>query len=155
MPPDRRAIGFFPAVPLAKNLELGEWVVGSPPPETEWAPGRFRELSESLIRSFEKRGFTGGAWLWHRERGFDGSTPSDEDIGAIRAAVTFAVLDANDRLPEEDDGNKALYLATTENPDLFIQAIDETSGRIAHERGGLLKRTLVLGHKIGGEPSAR
>jgi len=145
-----RHVGFFPALPLARNLELGEWIAGTPPPETLWAPGRFRELSETLIRSFEKRGFKGGALLWHRERGFDGSLPSDEEITAIRAAVTFAVLDANDRL--EGDLNKGHYLATTENADLFLQPVDEEDGGVTHVRGGALKRTLVGGLKIGGEP---
>ena len=64
--------------------------------------------------------------LWHRDRGFDGTKPTDEEIAAIRAAVTFAVLDANDRI--SDDGNKGWHLATTENADIFIQPIDEDGG---------------------------
>jgi len=149
---ESRYIGVFPALPLDRNLEFGEWIVGTPPPDSLWASPRFRELSEMLFRSFEKRGFTGGAWLWHRERGFDGSRPSDDEIGAIGAAVTFAALDANDRLPEVDDGDVGRYLTTTENAELFLQPIDEKNGRIVHERGGLLKSTYVLGVKIGDEP---
>ena len=87
--------------------------------------------------------------LWHRDRGFDGTKPTDEEIAAIRAAVTFAVLDANDRI--SDDGNKGWHLATTENADIFIQPIDEDGG-IAHSRGGSLKQVLVGGLTIGGEP---
>lgn len=147
-----RYVGFFPALPLDKNIELDEWVVGTPPPGTPWVSSRFRELSETLARSFQKLGFKGGAMLWHRDRGFDGSKPSDNLIAAIHAAVAFAVLDANDRLRpiERDNGNKGWDLATTENADLFIQSIDEDGG-ITHRLGGLLKRTLVAGHKIGGE----
>ncbi len=141
-------ISFFPALPLAKNIELGQWVVGTPPDETKWASGRFRELSLKLIRSFEKRGFKDGALIWHRDRGFDGSKPSDDEIQAIRAAVAFAVLDANDRVP---DLNKGHYMATTDNADLFMQPIDEDGG-ITHSRKGELKRILVGGMKIGDEP---
>ena len=147
-----RYVGFFPALPLAKNIELEEWVVGTAPADTQWASSRFRELSETLVRSFGKLGFSGGAMLWHRDRGFDGSKPSDNLIAAIHAAVAFAALDANDWLRpiEGDNGNKSGDLATTENADLFIQSIDEDGG-ITHRLGGLLKRTLVAGHKIGGE----
>jgi hypothetical protein len=35
-------IGLFPAMPLANNLEFGEWMVGNPPPETHWASERFK-----------------------------------------------------------------------------------------------------------------
>ena len=146
-------VGFFPALPLDKNLELGDWVVGTPPTATPWVSRRFRDLSESLVRSFEKEGFNGGAMLWHRERGFDGSKPSDNLIKAIHAAVTFAVLDANDlfRLTEPDDGSNRRDMATTENADLFIQPIYEDGG-ITHRRGGALKVTSVAGLKIGGNP---
>jgi hypothetical protein len=147
-PTPPRYVGFFPALPLARNLELGEWVVGTPEDNTPWASRRFRDLSESLVRSFEKVRFKGGAMLWHRDRGFDGSKPSDEEIQAIRAAVAFAVLDANDPLPYL---NKGHYMATTDNADLFIQPIDEDGG-ITHSRKGELKRILVGGMKIGDEP---
>jgi hypothetical protein len=63
---------------------------GSPDDYARHRPqeSRFRELSEILLRSFESRGFKGGALLWHRDRGFDGSLPPDDDIAAIWAAVT-------------------------------------------------------------------
>ncbi|HXJ19556.1 MAG TPA: hypothetical protein VMT03_04920 [Polyangia bacterium] len=150
---EQRYVGFFPALPLEKNIELGEWIVGSPPETTPWASRRFRDLSESLVRSFGRVGIKGGAMLWHRERGFDGSKPPDDVSRAIHAAITFAALDANDRLrlTEPDDGNKRWDMATTENADLFIQRIDEDGG-IAHREGGALKSTLVGGLKIGGQP---
>lgn len=153
-PSKPRYVGFFPALPLDKNLELGDWVVGTPPAATPWVSQRFRDLSESLLRSFETLGFKGAAMLWHRDRGFDGSKPPDDVSLAIHAAVTFAVLDANDRLrlTEPDDGNKARDLATTENADLFIQPITEDDGRITHRRGGLLKSISVGNMKIGAEP---
>jgi hypothetical protein len=151
--PEKRYFGFFPALRLRTNLDLGDWIVGTPPDGTPWASGRFEELSRMLVASYAPKGFEGCAMLWHRERGFDGVLPADADIGAILASVTFAVLDANDRLRlhEKDRWNKARYLATTENPDLFIQPISEDGG-IAHRRGGLLRRTLLGGLKIGGEP---
>jgi hypothetical protein len=148
MPSGNPHVSFFPALPLAKTIELGEWMVGTPPADTQWAPGRFRELSEKLIESFEKRGFKDGALMWHRDRGFDGSLPADEEIQAIRAAVAFAVLDANDQVP---DLNKGHFMATTDNADLFMQPIDEGGG-ITHSRGGALKRIIVGGMKIGDEP---
>ena len=148
MPSSNPHISFFPALPLARNLELGDWVVGTPPAETPWAPGRFRELSLALIQSFERRGFKDGALMWHREHGFDGSLPADEEIQAIRAAVAFAALDANDQMPNL---NKGHYMATTDNADLFMQPI-EGDGGITHSRGGALKRILVGGMKIGDDP---
>jgi hypothetical protein len=148
----RRHVGLFPALPLSRNIALGEWIVGTPPAAISWASVRFRELSETLIRSFETDGFKGGALLWHRDRGFDGSKPTDEDIAAIRAAVTFAVLDANDRLDLSSVDAKwsaGPYLATTENGDLFVQPISDEDGGITHARGGPLKGTFVYGMKIG------
>ena len=152
-PSQQRYVAFFPALPLEKNIELGDWVVGTPPDATPWASRRFRDLSESLVRSFGQTGFTGGAMLWHRVRGFDGSKPPDEVCQAIHAALTFASLDANDRLrlTEPDDGNKRWDMATTENADMFIQRIDEDGG-MAHRQGGALKSTLLGGLKIGRHP---
>ena len=147
-----RYFGFFPALPVRRNLELGEWIVGSPPPALAWAPGKFRELSVAFYKSFEKSDLRGGALLWHKDRGFDGSKPSDPELAAIRAAVTLAALDTKDRLPEEDDGNIAGSVVTTENAMLFVQPIDEVRGRVLHERGGLLKGSWVIGVPIGGDP---
>ena len=62
-PTPPRYVGFFPALPLARNLELGESIVGTPPDTTQWASRRFQDLSQSLVRSFEKVGFKGGAML--------------------------------------------------------------------------------------------
>src|SRR4051812_49061980 len=89
-------IGFFPALPLANNLELGNWLVGTPPPNVVWRSDRFKTLAESLLGSFRKLGFKNAAMLWHRDRGFDGVLPSPQEVGAIQASVRFAVLDAND-----------------------------------------------------------
>jgi hypothetical protein len=84
MQTERRFVGYFPALPLEKNLELGEWIAGVPPSGTPWASDRFRELSEKLVWSYQKRGFTDASMLWHRDRGFDGSKPSDAEIGCAR-----------------------------------------------------------------------
>ena len=150
---EHRHVAFFPALPLRKNIELGEWMIGTPSDNVAWASDRFRDLSTTLVRSYEKLGFTGGAMLWHRFHGFDGSKPTDDDIAAIRTAVAFAALDANDwlRLTEPNDGNKGWDMATMENADLFIQPIDEDGG-ITHRRGGALKSTLVGGMRIGDAP---
>src|SRR5579862_9182157 len=103
-------IGFFPSLRLKTNLRLGDWVVGSPPPGTPWVSTEFETLSNSLISSFKKRRFAGGARLWHRERGFDGKLPDSEACSAIHAAVAFAVLNANDLVPA---GDRECQLATT------------------------------------------
>jgi|SRR5215471_7836153 len=45
-------IGFFPALPLQNNLDLGDWVVGSPSEDTPWRSERFKELVDKLLGSF-------------------------------------------------------------------------------------------------------
>ncbi len=134
--------GFFPALPLRDNLELGEWVVGSPAPEVEWASSEFRQLAETLYDSFAPR-FTRGAKLWHRTRGFDGSWPTAEAYRAIQAAVAFAVFDVNDHVPVAD---RQTQLATTDNADLFLQPIHD---RITHVRPGGLRGEWIGGWPIG------
>lgn len=94
-------IGFFPALRLANTLDFGEWRVGTPTPETPWRSDRFRGLVTRLLSSLESEGFENGALLWHRDRGFDGTPPAPEQIKAIRAAVAFAVLDANDQMARD------------------------------------------------------
>jgi hypothetical protein len=92
------------------------------------------------------------ARCWHRERGFDGSRPSDAEIGAIRAAVGFAAFDANDRFFRHSRSNPGDSLVTTENTDLFIQPIDEGGAGITHARDGFLRNVLTGGWKIGEKP---
>jgi hypothetical protein len=124
-------------------------MVGNAPRETPWVSERFRELSEALIRSFEPAGFQGGAMLWHRTRGFDGTHPEDKELRALVQAVTFAALDTSDR--HARDRSTARYSATTENGELFLQPIDEKEGRISHRRGGALRRLLNAGWRIGAQ----
>jgi hypothetical protein len=143
---------FFPALPLEKTASLGDWNVGVPPADVTWCSPRFRELAEKLLASFHELKFKDGALLWHRERGFDGSRPSDKEIGAIRAAVGFAAFDANDRLFGHRGVNPGDYLVTTENTDLFIQPIDEGGEGITHLRDGFLRNVLIGGWKIGEKP---
>jgi hypothetical protein len=150
MLPEARYFSFFPTLPLANNVDVGEWIAGTPPADTPWVSEPFKRLAETLLGSFERRRFTGGAMLWHRDGGFDGSKPSDDDIAAIRAAVTFAVLDANDRIQSDD--NRAHFMATAENADLFVQPINERDGGITHARLGGLKQIIVAGMKIGDDP---
>ena len=80
---------FLPALPLAKPLDLGEWRVGTPPPEVGWRSDRFKELAGSLLGSFEKVGLKGGAVFWHRDRGIDGTTPEGEALLAMQAAIRY------------------------------------------------------------------
>jgi hypothetical protein len=136
------SFGFFPALPLQNELALGDWVVGSPPANVRWDSSEFQTLSTSLYDSFAPR-FTGGAKLWHRDEGFNGTAPDLDVLRAIQAAVTFAVLDVNDRVQPENRGNQ---LATTENAELFLQPIYD---RITHLRAGWLRREHVGGWPIG------
>ncbi|HEY6722628.1 MAG TPA: hypothetical protein VI197_01315 [Polyangiaceae bacterium] len=143
-------LSFFPAVQFARNLELGEWVIGTPPSTTAWRPPPFRELATALLESSERSEFKKPALLWHREHGFDGSAPEDAEVRAIQAAVRFALLDYNDQVPR--DYNTAYRLATSENGVLYRQPIDEVGRSVAHEMGGALKSALVGGWKIGERP---
>lgn len=149
MSPEYPCIGFFPALPLKRTLVLGDWMVGGPPDDTPWRSARFRELAETLHSSFSAFEFQGGAMLWHRERGFDGTPPSSAEIDAIRAAVGFAVLDANDRLFGHRGLNPGDYLATAENGELYLQPIDEEAGGVTHLKDGALRKRLTGGWKIG------
>jgi hypothetical protein len=143
-------IGMFPALPLERTLDLGEWLVGTPPKGIAWRSGRFRDLVEALLQSFTRAGFRNGAMLWHRDRGLDGQPPSDDASRAIMAATRFAVLDANDRL--EGNPNIGHMLATAENAELILQPIDEENGEVTHVRGGRLKQILTAGWKLGESP---
>lgn len=145
---ETRCLGFFPALRLEKNLQFGDWMVGTPPRSTRWASPRFQEVSTLLIKSFEKRKLRDGALLWHRTRGFDGSRPDDADAVAIAAAVAFAALDANDLIPAHF---RPRQLASTENTELFLQPLDD-KGRIVHVRGGLIRRESVFNWPLGEEP---
>lgn len=140
-------LNFFPAVQLARNLELGEWTVGTPDENVAWRAGPFRELATKLLEASEPKEFKKPALVWHRERGFDGTYPSDDVARAIQAALRFALLDYNDQVSR--DYNTAYYLATSENGVFYRQPIDETERSVAHETGGALKSTLIGGWKIG------
>jgi hypothetical protein len=143
-------LNFFPAVQLARNLELGEWIVGVPDQTVAWRPEPFRELATKLLEASEPKEFKKPALVWHRERGFDGTHPSDDVAKAIQAAVRFALLDDNDQVRR--DLHAARYLATSENGVFYRQPIDESSRSVAHETGGAIKRTLIGGWKIGERP---
>jgi hypothetical protein len=140
-------VGFFPALPMTDSMELGEWCIGRPPQRVAWRSARFKSLAESLVKSFEKSGFRDIAMFWHRDRGFDGTIPSDAEIRAIQTGVRFSALDANDQVLS--GLNVGHVLVTTENAELFLQPIDEEDGSIAHRTGGALKSVLTGGYKIG------
>jgi hypothetical protein len=116
--------GFFPALRINKSIELGDWLVGEPPPDTPWRSNEFRELAIRLVQSVAEQGFADSALLWHRERGFSGECPASEVAHAIQTAVGFAVLDANDHIAP-DDLNRGSQIATTENAELYLQPVDE------------------------------
>jgi hypothetical protein len=147
-------VGFFPALPLRKQIELGEWIVGRPPTTVPWHSPRFKELLGKLLSSFETdkdERFQGGALLWRKTSGFDGNRPSDAEFVAIQAAVRFAALDTNDRV-QRDDPYGGHRLVTSENAALHLQPIDLETGYITHVRDGALKRVLTGGWKIGDRP---
>lgn len=138
---------FFPALPLSKTLRLGDWCVGYPPDDVAWHSPRFKELALTHLKTFEKQGFRGGALMWHCDRGFDGTIPDERTWAAIRATVCFIAIDANDHV--RDDPNAVHYLATSENAELFMQPIDEEKAFISYQTGGLLRRVLSGGWRIG------
>ena len=148
-------IGFFPALPLGRELELGEWMVGTPPDEVAWHSSRFKELVSTLLTSFAQNDsgerFIGGALLWRKPSGFDGEPPTREEFSAIQAAVRFAALGCNDLL-RRDDPNSAHHVVTSENAALHVQPIDLENGYITHVREGFLKRVLGGGWRIGEHP---
>lgn len=84
-----------------------------------------------------------------RIRGFDGSMPEPEVWAALRATMCFVALDVNDHV--RGDPNAGHYFATSENAELYTQPIDEEKAYITHQEGGLLKRVLSSGWKIGEE----
>jgi hypothetical protein len=147
--PQHPYFSFFPALPLFRNLQLGDWRIGRPEADVIWRSSRFKELALTHLKAFAKEGFKDGAMMWHRERGFDGSMPEPHVWSAIQAAVCFATLDANDHVRNEL--NAGHYVTTSENAELFTQPIDEERAFITHQRGGRLKNVLSGGWKIGEE----
>lgn len=75
--------------------------------------------------------------------------PDAPEWAAIRATICFVVIDANDHV--RDDANAGRYLATSENAELFSQPIDEDKAYISYQTGGVLRRVLSGGWKIGEE----
>ena len=143
-------VAFFPALRLAGNVRLGEWIVGTPPADVLWRSPRFKELARSLLSSFADRGFHNAALVWHRERGVDGVALNEKIALAVEKATRFAMLDANDHIG--DRLNKAHNLTTSENATLYIQPIQEGDGSITHLGGGFWRRTLTGGWHIGERP---
>ena len=141
---------FFPALPLSRDIELGNWLVGSFPDPVAWRSPAFKELVEKLLNSFATGDprFEGGAVMWHKSRGFDGIPPSGDEFKAIQAAIRFAALDCNDHLGK-DDPNKGHHLITSESAAFHVQPIDEEDHFITHRSDGMLKYTLTGGWKIG------
>lgn len=142
-------VGFFPGLPLARNLNFGDWFVGTPSSEVPWRSDRLKKLTLDLLGDFDKSGFKQGALLWHREKGFDGVLPPADTCAAIWAAVAFAALDANDRLA---DVTKPYNLVTSENVAFFFQPIDEDKANVVHASRGLLRSINIIGRKIGDGP---
>lgn len=142
---------FFPALPLSKSLRLGDWCIGSPADDVNWRSPRFKELALAHLKTFDNLGFKQGALMWHHDRGFDGSMPDADVWAAIRTTICFVTVDANDHV--RDDPNAGRYLATSENAELFTQPIDEEKAYISYQTGGVLRRVLSGGWKIG-EPNA-
>jgi len=142
-------LSFFPALRLARNVDLGAWIVGAPPADAAWRSQRFRALGTKLLDSFDDIGFTSPAIVWSPDSGLDGTPPRDA-AKALEAAIRFATLDANDQVDREH--NAGHFLATSENCALYIQPIDEDQGSVAHVTGGMLRSGLVGGWKIGDRP---
>src|SRR5213593_3437946 len=96
---------FFPALPTSRDLELGDWIIGTPPDDVAWRSPEFKELAEKLLISFATGNprFEGSAVMWHRTRGFDGTPPSADEFTAIQAAVRFAA--GQRALDAAGDGN--------------------------------------------------
>lgn len=59
---------FFPALPLSKTLQLGDWCIGYPPDDVPWRSPRFKELALAHLKTFDKQGFKGGADVAPRPR---------------------------------------------------------------------------------------
>lgn len=142
-------LAFFPGLQLANNLELDEWVVGAPG-DIAWRSPSFRQQSERLLASFGSVGFPKPALVWHRTRGFDGTAIDDQAALAIRNAVRFAVLDANDHI--HDKLNRGHFLGTSEHATFFRQPIDELTSAISHVEEGFWSRQMIGGYKIGERP---
>ena len=148
--PDHQLLAFFPGLPLSSTLEFDDWAVGSLPEGIKWRSARFELLARRLLDSLGKHHLRGGAVLWHRDRGLDGTIPEREVLHNIHAALTFALLDLNDHV--ERDANAGHYLATTENAALFVQPIDEDEAHLTHRRGGLLRPVISGGWRVGDDP---
>lgn len=144
-------VGLFPALPLKRNLDLGEWLIGTPSPDLIWRSNQLRERFSELLQSFERHGFKNGSVLWHRDRGIDGQPPTIEAARAIWLATRFAALDANDQLGGEIEGVSGHLVVTADNATLILQPIDDENGTATHVRG-YLKRITTVAWKTGEAP---
>ncbi|MCC7061552.1 MAG: hypothetical protein IT456_02040, partial [Planctomycetes bacterium] len=147
---------YFPAIPAPhgmlepSSLGISQWRIGVPGPNVPWRDDRFRRLSLAFVDTFTPR-FGAGCLVWRVQGGFDGAMPSEDDLAALQLAVTFCLLDANDSI-DRSDPNGGHYLSTTENGLLVVQPIDVAQGFITQVGGGLLRKVLNGGGRIGEAP---
>jgi hypothetical protein len=55
-------IGYFAALPLRKNLTLGDWVVGPDFAEVPWLSDGFKRFAEAVVPQWRSAKVTLGAW---------------------------------------------------------------------------------------------
>ena len=90
-------VSFFPALPLAKTIELDDWRIGAVPSGVSWKP-KLEAPARALLDSFGEHGCRHPSLVWHATRGVDGSPAPDRECMAMELAVTFAALDTRDGL---------------------------------------------------------
>jgi hypothetical protein len=144
---------FLPYLPLREPVDIGPWVLspidafGGP-----WLSARFEDLCHQFIAAFRGQGgetLPRPTIVTDRTDGCCGTSPTDDELVALRRAIEFAALDQN---PARNEHNKTGSLAamtaiTTDNTALHVWPVDLADGFVAVETG-LVVRTVAGGYQI-------
>ena len=145
---DRPWLGLVPYLSLRQPVTFGTWWLGPVEMyEGPWLSGRFERLARKLIAAHldaSGQPLPNVALLAERERGVGHVEPTRSLFDSLQDALNLAVLTQNDAWSPDSQG---WHTATTDNAELAFWPIDLTEGRIALNRG-LLVRSLEGGHQI-------
>jgi hypothetical protein len=142
-------LAFCPYLPMADVIQFADWEFGpSVAFETRWADERFKYEAKRFMGKFvDPSGEHIEPTLLCRRGGLiDGALPSNEEIGAVEAAIAFAFLDENPRRTESSK-YQAWKVITADNTDIYFWPIDLGSGQVTVS-SGLLVRTMCGGWRL-------
>ena len=127
-------LAFCPYLPMNEPIEFGDWELGPLAAfEERWADLKFKKQAKASLAKFVD-GFgqpiKRPSLLCRRHGLIDGTSPSPQEIEALRAAIAFAFLDNNPRRLTSLPWQQSWGVVTTDNTEPFFWPIDLDSGDV-------------------------